>query len=128
MRKFGRNDIIFIGILAVVCIGLMLAFYVFPKRETDNGNVIVTVDGEVYGTYSLQEDQTVEILDEDDYVTNVFVIKDGKADMISADCPDKLCVNQSEIELENETIVCLPNRVVLTVESDTEAAIDSVAK
>ncbi|MFR5116202.1 MAG: NusG domain II-containing protein [Eubacterium sp.] len=31
--------------------------------------------------------------------------------MISADCPDKLCVNQHAISSNGETIVCLPNKV-----------------
>ena len=36
--------------------------------------------------------------------------------MISADCPDKLCVNQHAISSNGETIVCLPNKVVVEVE------------
>lgn len=43
------------------------------------------------------------------------MIRDGKADMKEADCPDKLCVHQKAISAENESIVCLPNRVVVTV-------------
>lgn len=43
------------------------------------------------------------------------MIRDGKADMKEADCPDKLCVHQKAISAENESIVCLPDRVVVTV-------------
>ena len=44
-----------------------------------------------------------------------LVISDGKADMESADCPNQICVHHSAISHTGETIVCLPNRVVIEV-------------
>ena len=55
-------------------------------------------------------------------------IENGKADMISADCPDKLCVNQHAISSNGETIVCLPNKVVVEVEDGEEAQFDTQTK
>ena len=60
-------------------------------------------------------------------VTNILLIKDNCANMIEANCPDKLCVNQKAISKEKETIVCLPNKVVVTVESDDESDFDAIA-
>lgn len=77
--------------------------------------MVVTREGEVYGTYSLSQPQTVKIKNSKGKTTNVLVIRDGKADMKEADCPDKLCVHQKAISAENESIVRLPNRVVVTV-------------
>jgi len=45
----------------------------------------------------------------------ILVIKDGKADMISAECPDHICVHHAPISHKGETIVCLPNRVVVEI-------------
>ena len=45
----------------------------------------------------------------------ILVIFDGKADMESADCPNQICVHHSAISHTGETIVCLPNRVVIEV-------------
>ena len=45
----------------------------------------------------------------------ILVISDGKADMESADCPNQICVHHSAISHIGETIVCLPNRVVIEV-------------
>ena len=41
---------------------------------------------------------------------------DVPAYMKEADCPDKLCVHMKKISQVNETIVCLPNQVILTIE------------
>ena len=57
------------------------------------------------------------------------VIEDGKAKMISADCPDQLCVHQSSIAKSKETIVCLPNKVVVEVQgSGDKKDYDAVVK
>ena len=40
-------------------------------------------------------------------------IKDGKVNMIEADCPDHLCMKQKAITDAGGTIVCLPNKVVI---------------
>ena len=46
---------------------------------------------------------------------NILVIKDGRADMTDADCPDRICVNHRPVSQEGETIVCLPHKVVVEV-------------
>ena len=45
----------------------------------------------------------------------ILVISDGKADMESADCPNQICVHHSAISHTGETIVWLPNSVVIEV-------------
>lgn len=89
--------------------------------------VKVTVDGALYGTYPLEIEQEIAI-EKDGVVTNRLVIRDGVADMIEADCPDKLCVHQKAISKTGETIVCLPNKVVAEIIGSEESELDSVAK
>ena len=84
--------------------------------------MVVKVDGVIQGTYSLSEDGRIEINDG----TNVIEISNGKADMIEADCPDQLCVNQKAVSRNHENIICLPNKVVVEVESVEESEYDAV--
>lgn len=94
---------------------------------SDTGaSVEVIVDGAIYGTYPLDVDK--EIPTEGRETTNLLVIKDGKADVTEADCPDKLCVHQKAISKTNETIVCLPNKVVVQVIGAGESELDSIAR
>ena len=88
---------------------------------------LVTVDGAIYGTYPLDVDKEIPI-QKDGKTTNLLVIKDGKADVTEADCPDKLCVHQKAISKTNETIVCLPNKVVVQVIGTGESELDSIAR
>lgn len=111
-KRFGKNDLILIGILLTIALA---AFFVGGWIYGRSGaKVQVTVDGEIYGTYALDEEQTVTIQIKDK-VTNILQIEDGTAKMIAADCPDQLCVHQQEISNTGQTIVCLPNKVVVEV-------------
>ena len=52
---------------------------------------------------------------------NRLVIKDGKAWVETASCPDGICAAHKPIHREGESIVCLPNKVVITVSTATAA-------
>lgn len=116
-RKF-KNDVIFIvGLLLAVC--LVGACFFFLRGEGDV--VTVTVDGNLYGTYRLDEDVRVEIVTgESGEAYNVLIVENGEARVESASCPDGICADHRPIHREGESIVCLPNRVVITVSSSGE--------
>ena len=111
-RKF-RNDLIFIAaILAVVALGAAVLFFLRGEGST----VQVEVDGTVIGTYPLSVDREVEIkTGENGEELNLLVIKDGKATVTAATCPDGICAAHRPISREGESIVCLPHKVVVTV-------------
>lgn len=120
-----KRDFLLIGAvlaLALLCWVVPRAAGIFAGK--DASRVRITVGGEEYGTYSLSEDQTIEIHD-----TNVCEIKDGEVNMIQADCPDQLCIHQGPIRIQGETIVCLPNRVVVEITGkDKEEQLDGVVQ
>ncbi|MEI3266791.1 MAG: NusG domain II-containing protein [Frisingicoccus sp.] len=105
------------GDILLICAVLILAaaglvFMNLGGRKS-GGTLTVTVGGEVYADYALSEDQEVS-LDIDGW-HNRFQIKDGKVSMLEADCPDQYCVEHAAIDKVNETIVCLPHKVVLEI-------------
>lgn len=118
MRK---NDWILAGCIVLVCAGLLL-FRVFTPKE-EGARVVVTAKGEEYGVYSLSEDTTVQIGN-----TNRLVIKNGTVKMEEADCPDQICVRHKKISRSGESIICLPNEVVVTIEGGQSSGVDGVAQ
>ena len=123
-RRFGKNDVIFISILAVFCIAVCIVVY--KGGAVEGSNILITVDGEKYGTYSLLKEQTIVI--GQGTSQNIIEIKGGKAYMLEASCPDQLCVDQNEIHFDKESIICLPNKVVLTVISDEKSDTDIIIR
>ena len=123
-RRFGKNDVIFISFLAVFCISVCV--WVYKGGAVEGSNIKITVDGKEYGIYSLLEEQTITIGEGENL--NIIEIKGGKAYMKEASCPDQLCVDQNEISFDKESIICLPNKVVITVISDVESDLDGIIR
>jgi len=107
-----RNDILLVAILLAVISAAGLVFF-FLRGEGDT--VEVTVDGQPFGTYSLERDVRVAIVTERG--SNTLVIRDGRAWVEEASCPDGICAAHRPIKRSGESIVCLPNKVVVTVRS-----------
>ena len=57
----------------------------------------------------------------------MVVIEEGVAHMEEATCPDHLCMEQKSISKDKETIVCLPNKVTVTVIGGESGELDAVA-
>jgi len=118
-----RNDLILAGAILVVAIAALI-FLNLNKKE--GSTVIVRVDGKVYKEFPLEVDATYEI-EGANGGTNLLVIQDGHADIVDASCPDKVCVDQMQIDKNGETIVCLPNKIVIEIKGDTQSEIDAIA-
>ena len=117
-----RNDVIFISVLLLIfCIAGLLVMLSGKEGDT----VTITVDKVVFGEYSLHEDRTVEIRSGDAW--NILIIKDGQATVESASCPDGICSSHRAIFRDGESIICLPNKVVISVSADHENEPDVVA-
>lgn len=115
-----KKDIILgIGIIAVA---LLMLLVMQINRGEEGDRIQVTLDGKVYGTYSLEKDQVIEI--EEGSFYNKIRVEDGKAYMEEANCPDGYCEEQGKISRHTQTIVCLPHKLVVEVleaDNDTKA-------
>ena len=121
--KMRKNDIILAAVLVVIAALIWLFIYM---ARSEGAYVLVTVDGEVFGEYPLDTDAEICIGDDESY--NILVIKDGSAAITKASCPDKLCVNQGKINYDGQSIICLPNKVVVEVQGGEMSDYDAVAK
>jgi len=83
----------------------------------------ITVDGREYGVYDLTEDQTITV--ESNGHFNIVTISGGQVSVTDADCPDKLCIRQGPAGRTNQSIVCLPNRMVIEVTGPDSGGADA---
>lgn len=105
-----RHDILFIAVLLFLCAAAALGLYIF--RE-DGDTVTVSIDGQLYAEYPLTEDRVVELISDGGF--NRLVIEDGYAYVEEASCPDGICSSHSPIGHNGESIICLPNKVVIEI-------------
>lgn len=117
-----KND--FILIIIVIVAAAVSALFIAFIQGSDGAAVRVTIDGALYGEYSLSEKQSVFIGGESGY--NRLVIENGSAYMSEADCPDGYCMDYQPISRSGETIICLPHRLVVEVTGDRDAQLPDV--
>ena len=125
MKQKRKNDLLLIGVLLIVALMLGIGYSFFQGADTKNPVAVVTIDGEEYDRFPLDRDSE-ERIEFPDGSYNILVIKDGEADMSAASCPDKICVNHRSISKKNESITCLPNKVIITIENGDEADVDFI--
>ena len=121
--KTHRNDAILIAALLVL--GGALALLLLFTRQ-DGGIARVQIDGSTVMELPLDEDAQV-VLGEGGH-TNTLMIENGTARVIAAGCPDQICVNHGAIRYAGESIVCLPHRLVVSIEGGAESPVDGTAK
>lgn len=110
-RKKRNEFILILGILAFA----LLFFIGFRLINRHPASVaVVTVDGAVVGEFPLDQDMDF-IIESPGRGTNHFIIQGGKASVTEASCPDQICVRQGQKSESGQTIVCLPNRVSVTI-------------
>lgn len=117
-----KNDVIFIA--AILILAALAALLLFISRS-EGDRVTVTVDGKLFGEYPLSEDRTVEIKQGEHY--NVLIIEDGYARIERASCPDGICSSHRPVKHDGESIICLPNKVVIEVHSSSDGQVDIIA-
>ena len=111
-----KNDLILLSafLLAILVLGMCLYLFNEPANA-----VIVTIDGNIFGTYSIEKNTTVDINSgENNDEINRLVIQDGKAYISFATCPDGICANHRPISRTGESIICLPHKIVISTESN----------
>ena len=105
-----KADIILLIIILAVGIPLSVLSL---TAGTAGDKVQISADGEVYGIYPLDEDGEIEVTE--DGHTNHITIKDGQVSMSYSTCLNQVYVNTGAISETKDSIVCLPNRVVVEI-------------
>lgn len=98
--------------LLLIVIGL-IASYTLSVGSEAGQMVYIFTDGKQYASYSLSEDRTIEI-DQNDHI-NKITIKDGQVSMTFSDCSGQDCIRQGKISKTSQSIVCLPNKIVVEI-------------
>ena len=111
MRKKYIADLFLV--ISLVILTFVTSIFIYRKQTSNKIYVEVSIDGEITSTYLL--DENIEIMLD---TGNMLVIKDRSVCISDANCPDGLCVKQGTISKANESIICLPNKLVVRIVED----------
>lgn len=116
-KKKLRRDVLLIGslLLAGFVLGGILLLTKKPGKVVE-----IRVTGAETRRIPITESGRYEIDGRNG--TNVLVIEAGKAHMEAASCPDGVCIGMGEIDSEGQSIICLPNEIVVVISDESSEA------
>lgn len=111
--------------ICICCLLLAGLLVVVQKAVSADGaaQVVVTVDGKSYGSYSLKQEQVIRI--ETDQGYNELTIQDGQASVTASDCKNQVCVHSMAISQNGQSIICLPHKVIIQITGTGEKQVDA---
>jgi hypothetical protein len=113
------DGIILVAVFAVGLAAFFLMNHTGGSADSPGKYAEVYVKNELVETISLSGDRLIEVENPDGY--NLLQVKDGRIRMVEADCHSQTCVHLGAQSLPGQTIVCLPNRVVVKITGASDA-------
>ena len=115
MKLSGKRDLILAAAILLIAAALFGFNYISHKKPAVTAQI--TVDGKVVETLDLSRDTELTVTGANKG-TNHLIVRDGESWCSEASCPDKVCVHQGKKHLSSDTIVCLPNKMIVTITGD----------
>lgn len=87
----------------------------------NNGNEIDVIANIFYDNQLMETIDLSEFHEETEYIfvfdekEITFILDYNKIKVLNVDCPQEICKHQGFITLETEMIICMPNKVLVTL-------------
>lgn len=122
---FGMTTLMDKLFFSLLIIFTITSFFLVKKLLHPGNLVKISSNNKTIYILSLGKERTISI--KGHIGDSVIEIKNSKVRMKESPCPNKLCIHQGWID--SGAIVCLPNRVVVTVgEGKKDEQYDAVSK
>lgn len=112
MRKYIKPVDIIVVAFIIICSLIITYFFTYDGAHY----AVIYVNGSEFGRYNLYNEKKQEVKISTEYGSNVVVIDKQKVWVSETSCKDKVEVNAGMISRPGQSLVCLPNRLVITVE------------
>ena len=119
VKKY-RLDVIVISLILLASISILA---ITGLTKSEGAYVEVEIDGSVEGTYPLFIDGEYSL----NGGSNTLTVEGGVAYMSYSNCPDHTCENTGKVKYVGQTIVCLPNRLSITVVGESDDSVDFIS-
>lgn len=127
-----RRRALLLGIILLLLLLLSIGAYFLLKRNAarsehpvaylySGGALLLTIDLD-----TVPEPYTFTVTSADGG-ENVIEVRPGSIGIITASCPDKLCVRQGFLSAPLFPLVCLPNELVIEIKEGSSSGLDAVA-
>lgn len=125
-----KKAVLLTAVLLIIAILCGIRIYAVSHRSPERGQALYAdlyQNGELLQTIRLDTvigEYTFDVPGEND-ATNTVCVRPGNIAIVSASCPDQICVHQGFINTSLLPITCLPNRLVIRVREEAAVLDDT---
>ena len=114
-----KQKTICILIVVMIVFAAIFGLFIVKGERISNSVACIYSEGKLIKTIKLspEDNYSFDVRNNDGKI-NTIIVKDGKIGVLSADCPDKICVNTTHISNGLQPIVCVPNHLVIQIEPE----------
>ena len=131
MKSFTKWDKLIFGGLLIICVISSLYVYVIENTDSNKEKAVIQVQGKIIKEIPLNKYVKSKIYKFNFNGNNGYIeIKDGNVRMLEMNrkiCPKKICSNTGWINNKYEIIVCLPNKIEVSIESSKDDKLDATS-
>lgn len=102
-------------VVFLLLLAIGVSFYVVGQRPKGR-QVVVEQGGRVVFAAPLRSDRKVVLAGP--HGETVVAIRNGRACIVAASCPNKVCMGMGEVSRQGQMIACVPNGLLLHVEGE----------
>lgn len=126
-QKETKRSAALIGGFLLILSAVSLWYILAPREKTSDYIAELYQDGELIASIPLSEIQEPRRFTVTNHAgnENEVEIRPDSIGIVSADCPDRLCVQQGFLYAPGLPVTCLPNRLVIRLRPATPNAEDS---
>jgi hypothetical protein len=114
--------ILIVMILLVSAGGLLGSALGWKESSSKSKEVVVYLDGTVAERLALDTDRDISLLDG----KMVLEVRQNRVRVKRSDCPRQFCVHQGWAKYEGESIVCVPFKTLIEIQSQARPVVDAV--
>lgn len=104
----------------------VLGFHYATQRDQPGSFYLIEVDGEVVYRLSLHADTLISLEGKTGKIS--IHAREGKVCVLETTCPFQICKRTGWIHTPGEAIICVPNRLAITIEGGRRGSIDAVTE
>ena len=122
LYKMTPIDIIIILAILMSATGFILWTQLDSLGSIKKNTANIYYDGELLDRIPLDQKKEIALLGG----RIVLETQEGSIRVLRSDCPRRLCVQQGWVKHDGVSIICVPFKVIIEIESRHEASVDAV--
>lgn len=122
-KPFKLFDLIVLGVIIALVVALLLVLFL-PKEE--GSSVEIYRSGKLIGEFKMSDYSETSLVKQ--YGSLIVCITGDSVSVLESDCPDKCCVKQGEIRYDGESIICVPQEIVIKIVGGDKLEVEDITK